>query len=91
MKVPYAVQGAFFAPALVGLIFIIKISCPAGAGQGCFADPFMTPLFMPLSAIYRVLGNVSFVVQYEPLFVLLYWIIVGFFVGLIFDILKHKI
>lgn len=90
MRVPYSIQGAFFAPSLIGIIFILKITCPASAGQGCFADPFLTPLFMPLSAIYRIFGVVPIVVAHEPIFILLYWVIVGIFVGLIFDILKHE-
>jgi hypothetical protein len=90
MKIPYSIQGALFAPALVGVLFILKITCPAGAGQGCFADPFLTPAFMPLSVIYRIFGPASFIVAHEPMFILLYWIIIGLFVGAIFDILKHE-
>ncbi len=90
MKIPYSVQGAFFAPALVGVLFILKITCPVGAGQGCFADPFLTPVFMPLSVLYKIFGPVSFLITHEPLFILLYWIIVGIFVGLLFDILKYE-
>ncbi len=90
MKIPYAIQGAFFAPALVGVLFILKITCPASAGQGCFADPFLTPVFMPLMVIYKVFGDVSFVIAHEPIFILFYWIIVGIFVGLLFDILEDN-
>ena len=90
MKIPYYIQGAFFAPSLVGIIFILKITCPAGAGQGCFADSFLTPVFLPLVAIYKVFGAVPFIVAHEPIFILLYWIILGIFVGLLFDILKHE-
>jgi len=90
VKIPYFVQGAFFAPALVGIIFILKITCPAGAGQGCFADPFLTPIFLPLTAVYKVFGSAPFVVAHEPAFIILYWIILGIFVGLLFDILKHE-
>lgn len=90
MKIPYFIQGAFFAPALVGVLFILKITCPAPAGQGCFADPFLTPVFMPLTVIYKIFGNVSFVIAHEPIFILLYWIIVGIFVGLLFDILEDN-
>ena len=88
MKVPYAVQGAFFTPALIGLIFILKMTCPAGAGQGCFADPFLTPIFMPLTLIYRVFGNSSFVIVYEPVLILFYWMLIGIFIGLLFDLLR---
>jgi hypothetical protein len=90
MKVPYYIQGALFAPALVGVLFILKITCPAGAGQGCFSDPFLTPVFMPLTFIYKVFGNSPFVVSHEPMFILLYWILIGLFVGMLFDILNHK-
>lgn len=89
MKIPYYIQGALFAPALVGVLFILKITCPAGFGQGCFADPFLTPVFMPLTIIYEVFGNSPFVIAYEPILILLYWIILGLFIGMLFDILKH--
>lgn len=90
MKTPHWIQGALFAPALVGVLFILKITCPVGAGQGCFADPFLTPVFMPLTVIYKVFGNAPFLIAHEPIFVLIYWVIVGLFVGLLFDILKHE-
>ena len=90
MRVPYWIQGAFFAPALIGVIFILKITCPAGAGQGCFADPFLTPIFMPLTVIYRIFGVAPFLVAHEPIFILFYWILVGIFVGLLFDILGKR-
>ncbi len=89
MKIPYYIQGALFAPALVGILFILKITCPAGGGQGCFADPFLTPVFMPLTFIYKVFGDTSFLISHEPIFILLYWVILGLFVGMMFDILKH--
>ena len=90
MKVPYAVQGAFFAPALIGLIFILKATCPAGAGQGCFADPFLAPVFMPLTTIYKIFGSPSFIIVYEPVLIIFYWMIIGIFVGLLFDILRKQ-
>ncbi len=89
-KVPYYIQGALFAPALVGVLFILKITCPAGAGQGCFADPFLTPVFMPLTVLYKVFGYAQFLIAHEPIFILLYWVILGLFIGMLFDILKHS-
>lgn len=90
MKIPYYIQGAFFAPTLIGILFLLKITCPAGAGQGCFADPFLAPVFMPLTVLYKIFGNASILISYEPLFVLIYWILVGVFVGLLFDLLKAE-
>lgn len=86
MKVPYSLQGALFAPACAALIFFLKITCPAPNGGGCFADPFISTVFMPLPFLYRVLHGYQSLVAHEPLFVLGYWLLVGLVTGLCFDI-----
>ena len=84
MKVPYCIKGALFAPALLLLLFGLKITCPASAG--CFSDIFATPAFLPVAAVYKAFGPVEFVSTHEPGVLLGYWSMVGFFLGLVFDV-----
>ncbi len=88
MKVPYALQGALFAPAFIGLLFILKITCPASGG--CFSDHFAGLIFMPVAFVYKVLGGNTFLTARESLLILLYWAIVGLLVGYIFDLLRPE-
>lgn len=88
MKIPYSIQGALFAPACAILIFILKVTCPAPSGVGCFADPFVKPLFFPVPFFYTMFGNMRVLMYHEPLFVLGYWVVVGLLVGALFDIYK---
>lgn len=90
MRLPYSIQGMMFAPALVGLVFILKAFCPASAGAACFADYFATPIFLPLVALYRIFGKVPDLNVQEVLFVFLYWAFIGFLVGLFIDLMKPK-
>lgn len=87
MKVPYSVQGLFFAPAFIGLVFVLKITCPAPTGSGCFADNFLRPTFMPLNFLYKVFDKIApTLALHEPIFILGYWAIVGFLAGLVIDL-----
>ena len=90
MKLPYSIQGALFAPTLVLLIFILKVTCPAPTGGGCFADPFISSVFFPLPAIYRLFGQRVFITLHEPLIILVYWLLVGLFAGLVVDLIKKE-
>jgi len=80
-----------FAPVVIGLLFILKITCPAPTGVGCFADPFLTPVFYPLVGLYKIFGNIPLISLNEPLVILLYWSIVGMFIGLCLDLYKRAI
>jgi hypothetical protein len=86
VKIPYFLQGAFFAPACAALIFALKITCPAPSGVGCFADPFISSVFMPLPFIYRVFGEYHSLAAHEPLFILGYWLVIGLVAGLTLDL-----
>lgn len=90
MKWPYALQGFIFAPAFVGLIFLLKALCPQGTGDICFADHFAVPVFMPLIALYQLFGIESSPSSQEFIFVLMYWAVVGFLIGLLIDLLTKK-
>lgn len=89
MRIPYSVKGALFAPALVALIFGLKIICPAPLGAGCFADHFVAPMFLPLVLIEKFFGPGSFILSYEMVIVLVYWALVGLLVGLCIDIYRN--
>lgn len=86
MRLPYSIQGIIFSPFLVGLIFVLKAFCPDSAGEMCFADSFATPLFMPLIAVYKMFGDFPGPNGQEVLFLILYWAVVFFLVGLILDL-----
>src|SRR5689334_21315830 len=83
MRLPYAVQGAIYAPILVVIVFVLKGFC---SGEGfCIADPLAIPIFLPLIAIYRIFGENTGVFGQEFLFVILYWGVLGFLAGFILD------
>lgn len=86
MKVPYSIQGFLFAPTLIGLVFMLQITCPLPAGGGCFADNFTVPLFMPAVFLSSFWSGWQVFTQYELLFLVLYWSLVGFLLGLCFDL-----
>ena len=88
MKVPYAVQGMLFAPALIGLLFVLRITCPAS--DMCFSDHFAALIFMPVAFVYKVFGNNTYLTSHESLLILVYWALVGFLVGYIFDLLREE-
>lgn len=91
MKIPYSIQGMLFAPAVIGLLFILKVTCPATTGSGCFADNFLVPVFLPLTFLYKVFAQIAPVVaHHEAWFILGYWTVVGFLVGLLCDIAFHN-
>jgi hypothetical protein len=86
MKWPYAIQGLLFAPAFIGLVFLLKAFCPGSAGDSCFADFFAVPVFLPLITMYKIFGQVPGANGQEFLFLILYWSLVGFLVGFILDL-----
>lgn len=88
-KVPHFLEGLVLAPVFAATVFFLKLSCPVATGQGCFADAFYKILFLPLPSIYKVFSNhLVLVGRHEIVFLLIYWALVGFFLGLFFDI--HK-
>ncbi|MDO8424007.1 MAG: hypothetical protein Q7S54_00155 [bacterium] len=86
MRLPYAIQGLLFGPALVGLFILLKAFCPASFAQSCLSDYFAPPIFLPLIFIYRIFGDSAAIFYQDFLFVMLYWALIGFFLGLIFDL-----
>lgn len=86
IKVPYRFQGALFAPIFLALIFILKITCPGNVDGSCFADIFVPVIFFPLRGIYGFFSEVSFVNTQEPILILFYWILIGFFAGYSVDL-----
>lgn len=91
MKVPYSLQGALFAPAMIGLILALKVTCPVPTGGGCFADHFAVPMFLPSIFTYKVFPSVpTYIANYELLFIVLYWSLIGFLIGLCFDVLTKS-
>lgn len=91
MKIPHSIEGLILAPIFASLIFVLKLSCPARTGEGCFADTFNGLLFLPLPFIYKIFAfNPSFVGRHEVLLLLGYWGVVGFFIGLLADVHKKE-
>ena len=90
MRFASALKGLFFAPAIVCLFFVLKAFCPESAGDSCFADQFAVPIFLPLVAVYKIFGNSSIIGGQEFLFIMLYWAITGFLVGLILDLCTRQ-
>lgn len=88
MRIPYSLQGILFGPILVGLTVILKVFCPAAAGEGCFVDSLALPVFLPLVFIYKIIGGSP--TSYELLLVIVYWSLVGLLIGLILDLCTHR-
>jgi hypothetical protein len=89
MKFPYWLQGLIFAPALVGLLFILKATCPAPTGVGCIADPFIKPAFLPVIFLYKIYGQTTYILTHEAILIIAYWAIVGLLIGLLAEIRKN--
>lgn len=85
MRIPYSIQGALFGLAFIGLSLVLKVMCPVSPGAGCLTDHLAIPIFLPLLFVYNTIGG-GIAVAYELWFMLLYWSLVGFLVGLIFDL-----
>ncbi len=90
MRVPYAIKGMLFAPALVALAFFLKVICPESPGSGCLSDYLSTPIFLPAIFVESAVGKSIGSYGLEMLVVLLYWALVGLLVGLIFDLRKIR-
>jgi hypothetical protein len=89
-NLPKAIKGFFFAPALILLFFLLKSFCPESAGNSCFSDQFSVPIFYPLIAIYRYFGSSEIIGGHDFLFILGYWAILGFLIGLILDLWRRE-
>jgi hypothetical protein len=89
-RVPLSIQGLFFAPVLICLFFVLKAFCPDSAGSGCFADQFAVPIFLPLVAVYKIFGSSDVIGGHEFIFISAYWAIIGFLIGLMFDLWMRK-
>ncbi len=83
-KIPYAIKGAILLPILVSILFVFKALCPGGGG--CFPDIFAVPIFLPLIAIYRIFGGTPSSSGMELVFIILYWALIGFILGVILDL-----
>lgn len=90
MRIPYSIQCALFAPALLLLIFVLKISCPVETGEGCFADIFLPAAFFPLAFVYQAFGELAYLAENEVWVMLVYWTVVGALLGLILDLYRDR-
>lgn len=91
MRLSHSIKGLVLGPVFAALIIFLGLTCPAGRGQGCFADFFISILFLPLPFIYKVFSNHPDIVgRHEVVFLLIYWSLVGFFIGLLVDVHKKK-
>lgn len=90
MKLPYAIQGLFLAPALIAVEIILKGFCPASGSESCTADYFASSIFLPLVFIYKVFGSSDIIANQEFLFIFLYWSLVGALLGFILDLYTRR-
>lgn len=88
MRIPYVVWGLLLAPALVGLIFVLKALC--SSENVCLADYFAVPVFLPLITIYKIFGSAPAGGGHELLFILSYWGAVGALIGFILDLYTRR-
>lgn len=79
-RLPYWADGALFGVFLVPVIFFLKMICPLQVG--CFADPFLVPIFSPLILIEAFSGEQTISFQTEILFITIFW-------GAIFSLLAN--
>ena len=72
------------------VVFFIKVTCPAPAGGGCFADTVATPIFMPVVFMHRMFDTTYGSLWVELLFLVVYWSLVGMLIGFCFDLYRNK-
>jgi len=84
-KIPSWAEGSIFAALLVILIFFLKVLCPVDIG--CFADPFLIPLFSPLFILKIFSISLG---SFEPFFILFFWTVCGGLGGYFAGNLKIK-
>ncbi len=87
MSVPFSIRLAFFTVALLVLSFILKAFCPIE--EGCLTDPFVSFFLEPLFFLENS-GRAFLDVQYEVLFLLCFWFLVGALLGSILDLAQPK-
>ncbi len=91
MKRYHSIEGLIMAPVFAATVFFLKLSCPVKTGEGCFADIFFKIVFLPLPFLYKIFaGNPVWISRHEAIVLLIYWAIVGFFIGLAADIHNKK-
>jgi len=91
MRRYHSLEGLILAPVFAATVFLLKLSCPVKTGEGCFADIFFKLVFLPLPFLYKLFANHPvWLARHEALMLLVYWAIVGFFIGLAADISKNK-
>jgi hypothetical protein len=70
-KIPPWLEGALFGILLIPLIFFLKVTCPLDVG--CFADPFLIPLFSPLLIAEGIVGKGVLSFVQEIVFITIFW------------------
>mgnify|MGYP001613034983 CR=1 FL=1 len=89
MRIPYSLQGAVFGPVFILIVAVLKMLCPTSVGAECFADHLAAPIFLPLIFVYKIVGS-GWVMIHELWFIVIYWSLVGFLIGLIFDLYTRR-
>lgn len=77
---PRWADGALFGALLVPVVFFLKIICPLQTG--CFADPFLVPIFSPLIIVEAFSSGQTTSFQEEIFFITIFW-------GLVFSLLAN--
>lgn len=77
---PRWADGALFGAFLVPVVFFLKIICPLQTG--CFADPFLVPIFSPLIIVEAFSSSQTASFQEEIFFITVFW-------GLTFSLLAN--
>lgn len=79
-RLPQWADGALFGVFLIPVVFFLKMICPLQTG--CFADPFLVPIFSPLIIVEALAGGQAISFQVEILFITIFW-------GLVFSLLAN--
>jgi hypothetical protein len=79
-RLPYWADGALFGVFLVPVVFFLKMICPLQTG--CFADPFLVPIFSPLIIVEAFARERVISFQGEIFFITIFW-------GVVFSLLAN--
>jgi hypothetical protein len=70
-KIPTWGEGGLFGLLIVPLVFLLKLFCPLSTG--CFADPFLIPLFSPLFISENIFHIKSLSFWQEIIYITFFW------------------
>jgi hypothetical protein len=90
--IPYWIKGGIIAVLYVIVFYMIKLTCVPNTL--CFADPFLEPMFLPLTSLDQLhllsTSQIQFIGQNFIKSLLSAWFIIGAVLGLVYGLVLKK-